>query len=91
MTDDRSLSKEERKAEQVRRSPLLSPEAKVVKLADKLHNCKTLFKRPPLDWSQERIREYLSWAAQVVDGVRGVNPELEAMFDAVLQESGTIK
>ena len=87
VTDDRTLSREDRKAEQVRRASSLSQEAKVVKLADKLHNCTTLFQRPPLEWSQERIRDYLHWAAQVVEGVRGVNPELEAMFDAMLKKS----
>jgi guanosine-3',5'-bis(diphosphate) 3'-pyrophosphohydrolase len=38
---------------------------------------------PPVKWTQERKREYLDWAKDVVDGLRGVHPELEAIFDEV--------
>lgn len=87
VTDDRTLSRAERKAEQIRRAPHLSKEAQVVKLADKLHNCQSLFDRPPMDWSQERVNEYLLWSSKVVDCVRGVNPRLETLFDELNKDS----
>jgi guanosine-3',5'-bis(diphosphate) 3'-pyrophosphohydrolase len=36
---------------------------------------------PPKDWSLARQREYFDWAKQVVDGLRGVHPTLEKLFD----------
>ena len=38
VTDDKSLPKEERKRLQVETAPKKSPQAKLVKLADKLYN-----------------------------------------------------
>ena len=53
------------------------------KLADKISNLRDIVASPPSDWSVERKREYFDWAAKVVDGVRGVHPELEALFDKI--------
>jgi hypothetical protein len=36
---------------------------------------------PPADWSPERKAEYFDWARSVIEGVRGVRPKLEAVFD----------
>ena len=38
---------------------------------------------PPADWSAERKQNYFEWAAKVVAGVRGVHPQLEAVFDGL--------
>jgi guanosine-3',5'-bis(diphosphate) 3'-pyrophosphohydrolase len=53
-----------------------------VKLADKICNLRDVASSPPKDWSLQRRREYFDWAKQVVDGLRGVHPRLEAIFDA---------
>ena len=37
---------------------------------------------PPPGWDLARRREYFDWAKQVIDGLRGVRPQLEALFDA---------
>jgi guanosine-3',5'-bis(diphosphate) 3'-pyrophosphohydrolase len=37
--------------------------------------------KPPADWSPERKAEYFDWARSVIEGVRGVHPKLEAVFD----------
>ena len=37
---------------------------------------------PPAAWTLDRKREYLEWAAAVVAGGRGINPALDAEFDA---------
>ena len=43
VTDDKSLPKEERKRLQVETAPKKSPQAKLVKLADKLYNLRYIF------------------------------------------------
>jgi len=39
----------------------------------------------PAEWSLERRQEYFDWAKQVVDGLRGIHPALEAIFDQAYQ------
>jgi len=82
VTDDKSLDKQVRKDEQVRKAPYKSPEAKLVKLADKTCNLRDLLAGPQSDWPQSRLLEYTEWAARVVEGIRGENPDLEGAFDA---------
>ena len=82
VTDDKLLPKAERKRLQVEHAATLSPEAKLVKLADKTCNLRDVAVRPPAHWDLARRREYFDWAKRVVDGVRGAHPRLEAAFDA---------
>lgn len=82
VTDDKRLSKPERKRLQVEHATRLSPEAKLVKLADKICNLRDVAERPPASWDLARRREYFDWAKRVVDGLRGAHPRLEAAFDA---------
>jgi guanosine-3',5'-bis(diphosphate) 3'-pyrophosphohydrolase len=81
VTDDQTLEKSERKRLQVEHAPMLSAEAKLVKLADKICNLRDVAVRPPAKWDLARRREYFDWAGRVVAGVRGVHPRLEAAFD----------
>jgi GTP diphosphokinase / guanosine-3',5'-bis(diphosphate) 3'-diphosphatase len=81
VTDDKSLPKTERKELQVAHAPHLSREAKLVKLADKISNVRDVGSSPPSDWPLARRREYFDWARRVVEGLRGVNPRLEMLFD----------
>ncbi len=82
VTDDKNLLKHELKALQIAHAPHLTPEAKLVKLADKICNLRDMALAPPADWPLERRRQYFDWAREVVNGVRGVHPALEAAFDA---------
>ena len=82
VTDDKNLSKAERKRLQVEHARHASPRAKHLKLADKISNLNSILASPPADWSAERKREYFEWAAKVVAGCRNVNPWLEARFEA---------
>ncbi len=82
VTDDKALPKAERKRLQVEHAGGLSPEAKLVKLADKICNLRDVAERAPPSWDPARRREYFDWARRVVDGMRGVHPRLEAAFDA---------
>ncbi len=81
VTDDKSLPKATRKQLQIEHAPTLCDRAKLVKLADKIHNLRDLFHSPPADWSSERLRNYCAWCKQVVDQLRGVHPALEVLFD----------
>jgi guanosine-3',5'-bis(diphosphate) 3'-pyrophosphohydrolase len=89
VTDDKQLAKAERKRLQVVRAPHISPEAKLVKLADKIANLRDVAQRPPAGWDLARRREYFDWAKQVIDGLRGAGGEemrrLEAAFDAAYE------
>ncbi|MBI5258856.1 MAG: HD domain-containing protein [Burkholderiales bacterium] len=82
VTDDKRLPKAERKRLQIEHAASISPEAQRVKLADKISNLRDVAANPPADWSLERKREYFDWARAVVDRLRGVDPALEAVFDA---------
>lgn len=82
VTDDTSLPKAERKRAQIDHAPALSEGARLVKLADKICNLRDVADRPPAQWELARRQEYFEWARQVIDGLRGASPRLEAAFDA---------
>lgn len=86
VTDDKSLPKKERKRLQVEHAPSLSDRAKQLKIADKICNVLDITHHPPADWSDERKRQYLAWASEVVAGCRGVNASLERRYDEVHAE-----
>jgi guanosine-3',5'-bis(diphosphate) 3'-pyrophosphohydrolase len=81
VTDDKTLDKAQRKQRQVEHAPHISREAKLVKFADKISNLRDVAASPPKDWPLERQREYFDWAKRVCDGMRGVHPALEKLFD----------
>jgi len=81
VTDDKTLSSNERKKRQVSGARHLSREAKLVKLADKISNLRDVNTDPPEGWSLERRAKYFQWAEQVVGGLRGTNEALEVIFD----------
>ena len=81
VTDDKSLTKQQRKDLQVEKAPFKSREAKIVKLADKLYNLRDLNRAMPVGWTKERVDEYFAWSKKVVDGCRGTNAILEAELD----------
>jgi guanosine-3',5'-bis(diphosphate) 3'-pyrophosphohydrolase len=84
VTDDKSLPKQERKRLQVEHAPKKSDAAKQLKLADKTCNVRDLDHESPGGWKLERKLEYLDWAENVVAGLRGVNQQLESLFDQEL-------
>lgn len=84
VTDDKSLSREDRKRLQIEHAPHLSHSARQIKLADKISNVQDVIACPPKDWSLERRQDYLAWSEKVVAGCRGTNPALEALYDQAL-------
>lgn len=89
VTDDQTQSKEVRKQAQIDHARHLSTEARAVKLADKICNLRDIVDSPPPDWSLERRQQYFDWAKNVIDGLRGDWPELEAEFDRQYQNRPT--
>ena len=85
VTDDKRLSKTERKRSQIDKAGSLSERARLVKLADKICNLQDLLSHPPVDWSLERQQAYFDWAKAVIDGLRGTDPRLEAVFDKLYE------
>jgi guanosine-3',5'-bis(diphosphate) 3'-pyrophosphohydrolase len=87
VTDDKSLDKAKRKQLQIEKAPNLSVRAKQLKIADKICNIRDITEYPPKDWSLERRCDYLTWAEQVVVGCRGVNSQLEQLFDTAVEQA----
>ena len=82
VTDDKSLSRETRKAAQIATAGHKSHSAKLIKLADKISNVRSVATSPPFKWSQQRRRDYIEFCAAVVNELRGTSALLEAKFDA---------
>ncbi len=80
VTDDKSLSKAERKRLQIEHAAHISERAQLVKLADKIANIRDVADAPPAGWSLERRQEYFDWAKQVVDGLGDISPTLKSAF-----------
>jgi GTP diphosphokinase / guanosine-3',5'-bis(diphosphate) 3'-diphosphatase len=87
VSDDKSLPKQERKQNQIKHSPHLSRRAKQIKLADKICNVHDIAYAPPDHWPRQRRIDYLQWAQEVIDGLRGVNNPLERFFDDTLAQA----
>ena len=64
MTDDKQMSKVDRKKFQVEHAPQISKKAKMVKMADKLYNLNDLLNNPPANWSAEQIQGYFTWVTK---------------------------
>ena len=91
VTDDKTLEKQVRKQRQIEHAPHISDSAKLVKLADKICNLRDILASPPAAWSAERKQAYFNWATQVVDGLRGIHPELESVFDGLAARRAELK
>lgn len=85
VTDDKKQEKHERKQAQIDHAASISPRAKLVKLADKIANCRDVVSSPPHDWNLKRRREYFEWASEVVNALGDVHPVLEAKFKEVVE------
>merc|ERR1712062_137362 len=90
VTDDKALPKQTRKQVQIDTAHKKSPEAKLVKLADKLYNLRDLdsVDGTPAGWEEKRVHEYFVWAFNVVKGLRGSNAAMEMELDKIFQKHG---
>ena len=86
VTDDKKIPKHERKLAQVEHAARISARARVLKIADKTANLRSIQHSPP-DWPLTRKHRYFAWAQAVVAGARGVNPLIDAAFDAEVRQA----
>ena len=61
-TDDKSLSKVDRKRLQIEHAAHIREKAKLAKLADKISNLRDLSNNPPHDWTLEQRPQSSDWA-----------------------------
>jgi guanosine-3',5'-bis(diphosphate) 3'-pyrophosphohydrolase len=87
VTDDKGLSKEDRKRLQIENAHHKSLRARQIKLADKICNIQDLAVSPPSDWSEDRKIEYIRWSMDVINEIRGTNADLENYFDNLCSET----
>lgn len=87
VTDDKGLAKQDRKRAQVEHSAKKSQRAKILKLADKTSNLRTIAASAPPDWSVKRRLEYVAWAGDVAKGLRGASAWLEQEFEQAAKEA----
>jgi (p)ppGpp synthase/HD superfamily hydrolase len=87
VTDDKSLKKAERKRLQIETTPNKSRQARLLKIADKTSNLRSMALSPPTGWDLDRRAEYVRWAEAVVAGCRGLNGELEQTFDDAVRQA----
>ena len=90
VTDDKTLTKEERKRLQVSHASKKSLLARKLKLADKICNVDDIINRPPTNWTVERKLQYLKWAEDVLAGLRGVNSGMEAKLEELISNGRSI-
>ncbi len=83
VTDDMTLTYDDRKRFQIKKAPTLTNKAKLIKIADKLSNIQDIL-TSELTWSNRRKRKYVEWSEQVVEGCRGINENLDIAFDELV-------
>lgn len=79
VTDDRSLSKDERRAAQITSASSKSPMAALIKAADQTSNLRSIIASPP-GWDEEKRERYVGKARFVVAGLQ-IPTGLRAAFD----------
>jgi guanosine-3',5'-bis(diphosphate) 3'-pyrophosphohydrolase len=86
LTDDKTLTKEERKKHQLSGASQLSNEARLIRICDKICNVYDILYAPPRDWNIARRLDYLEWSKAVIGKIRGTNEALEKRFDELFVE-----
>ncbi len=81
VTEDKSLPKEERRKIQAETAHKKPARVKILRLADKTSNLRSLITSPAPDWSVRRKIEYIGWARKTAEGLRGASASLERQFD----------
>ena len=61
-------AQEKRQQSPVETAPHKSRRAKLIEIADKTSNLRSIIESSPVDWDTTRRREYFEWAAKVVAG-----------------------
>jgi (p)ppGpp synthase/HD superfamily hydrolase len=83
LTNDGELTQAHRKANEEMNAKSLSPDAALVRLADKQHNCESLILDKPDDWDHTRVMKYLTWAMSVADNCHAAGAEYPSSISKV--------
>lgn len=81
VTDDMSLPKPVRRQKQIEDAPHKSPDAKLIKTADKVSNIRARILANASAAERDDLIDYVGWAEKVVAGCRGCNVILDQTFD----------
>jgi len=84
-TDDMNLPKAERRRLQVINASHKSPDAKLIKIADKISNIGARILADPSAEERADLADYTDWAEQVVAGCRGRSAWLDQAFDKAVK------
>jgi guanosine-3',5'-bis(diphosphate) 3'-pyrophosphohydrolase len=85
VTNDPKLSTQENKQRQIDKASQLSPNAKLVKLADRLNNVRDL-RKLPADWGKMDVLRYLYWGDRLLYVLKGTNSTLEKALEREILE-----
>ena len=84
VSDDPALHGAVRRDAQVVRAGLISPEARLVKVADKICNMSDILYRPPVDWDAAKKADYFNFANRVFVAADIPNEYLRDCFNEVM-------
>ena len=87
-TDDKSLSKIQRKKLQIEHAKHASNEAKLVKLGDKWSNISSILKTPPVHWTPAEKIGYVKWCYKVCENCFGVNENVDKQLKELFLKFG---
>jgi guanosine-3',5'-bis(diphosphate) 3'-pyrophosphohydrolase len=85
VTNDPHLDAEQNKHRQIDHAQMMTLNAQLVKLADRLYNIRDL-RNPPPAWSKEKILGYLTWGEKLRQALRGTNSAIEKALQREVEE-----
>jgi guanosine-3',5'-bis(diphosphate) 3'-pyrophosphohydrolase len=86
VTDHSSGNDSDKFSQQLQRVETLSKKARLIKLADKISNVKSLLSFPPEGWDLEKRSLYINWADKISHALSGTNEKLEAYYNELVAE-----
>jgi hypothetical protein len=58
----------------------LTPDAIIVRLADKIYNLRDLNRCTPVGWSEQRVKEYFEWSSKIACQLSGHNIQMDTIL-----------
>lgn len=86
LTNDPALSGEENKCRQVEKAASMTHEAKIVKMADRIHNLCEIATDPPVEWEKNKIEQYVEWSRKLLKEMKGTDKILESALRKRIKE-----
>ncbi len=86
LSDDMSLTTQERQRIQLESADKLSREARIIRVVDKGCNLIDIMSYP-VAWPLEKKQDYLKHTLKIVDRTSGLRPELDHWFDDVARQA----